>query len=288
MANTFISLGTRQDISASTKKSSSDIENMIRTSNSTTAAAINSADASIAQLIPPSMTWQAPSLYDQIAITRFGFQRPSRFAVAFEAFPVNWFTGAAREAARVAGQGLLCSNITTAAREFETTELPIFGYDETYPVGTEFTPITCTFLLPLLQRDGLYNATVSLFNQWQSRIQNVRNEGARTFRFPRSYRLENGFVVHTFDNRNLRGTADGSTLRLVTPDGVPLSTVTQSTQSAQVNPFALSVPITNSTRYYNVYPKTVQPSDLDWSATDEFLQLRVEFSFTHWEDVTGQ
>lgn len=229
----------------------------------------------------------APSLERLRKASHNDFQRPSRFAVRFDSLDDSWFSAAAKPALNAMREGLLCSNITTPAREFETTELSIFGYDETYPTGTEFTAITCTFLLPLMFAGvGVYNSVLTAFTDWQSRIQNVRTGGVRTFRFPDAYRLRNGFVVETRSNYETRantltsGAYNDPGTGVYTPIDLPSLAEQYHTEHTTFN--------TNATRYYNVYPKTVQPSDLDWSATDEFLQLRVEFSFTHWEDVTGQ
>lgn len=213
-----------------------------------------------------------------------GFQRPSRFRVRFSDSPKSLILdkSALKFAAELLKKGLICSSVTTPARTFETTELGLFGYDETYPTGTEFTSITCTFMLPISSNSNLFetvlpqgfnlgvqnltpgtsferNAIYQYFVAWQNSIQDVSQNGYRTFRFPNDYRLSAGFDVETFSN--------------------------QINVMSEKNEASLGTR-TTVTRYYDVYPKTITPGELSWNATDEFLTLSVEFLYTHWDDVT--
>lgn len=195
-----------------------------------------------------------------------GSQRPSRFRVRIELAqlcrslgivgfdaPIEWLR-----------KGLLCRTVSTPAREFETDEVTLYGYTETYPVLTEFTSVTCTFLLPLDVK--AYNGVFGLFNAWQHAIQNVNRNGNRTFRFPGltptdgGYRLNAGFIVETFDNLN---------------PGKPAPAYDET----------VGQQISNRVEYYNVYPKTLEAATLDWNAYDEFIELQVEFIYTHWEEL---
>lgn len=204
-----------------------------------------------------------------ISATPRRFQRPNRFRVCFDgldgmSIKNPQFLITHQTAVDWLKKGLFCSNVTTPARTFETTELQLFGYDETYPTGTEFTSITCTFMVPIAFASTLQQQTLALaalannpiyrfFVAWQNEIQNVRQNGYRTFKFPETYRCARGFLVEQFSDY------------------------------VTTNEFNS---ITSKTRYYDVYPKTIQPSDLNWNAVDEFLTLQVEFLYTHWDDVT--
>lgn len=196
-------------------------------------------------------------LHDFTASFTGGFQKSNRFRVLIDLTNlfIDFKTIGYSTALDWLKEGLLCRTVTTPTREFATNELKIYGYSESYPVLTSFTTLTCTFLLPLDVR--LNNIIFDVFQQWQNGIQDVRDTGNRTFRFPDEYRLAKGFTVETYT-----GYSDPSH-----------SEEYQNSLGER----------TSKIEYYNVYPKTISAATLDWNTTNEFLELPIEFSYTHWE-----
>ena len=43
--------------------------------------------------------------------------------------------------------------------------------------------------------------------------------------------------------------------------------------------------ITTAFEYFDVYPVTVSGTTVDWTVRDEMMEVAVNFSYTHWQQV---
>jgi hypothetical protein len=206
-----------------------------------------------------------PNLTNFMASFREGFQRSNRFLCKLDLsapsmpYPFDR-SGASIQntyptAVALLKQGILCSSVGTPNRSFETTELDIYGYRETYPVGIEYGDLECTFLAPLVNGK---NEVLQVFQAWHYFIQShsLRNVGVQgkddlVLRFPSEYRVPQGMSIETL-------TTDTNTGRVFT---------------------------TNKMQIYNVYPKSINSTQLDWAEQDAFMTVSVTFLYTSWEMV---
>jgi len=190
-------------------------------------------------------------------------------------------------AAQLLEKGLLCQQTRTPSRQFETTPLSIYGYEEKFPIFTTFTDMECSFLLPMTQDITGQNTSleiVELFHAWQNLIQpiasrdpntNTTVRGDMVLSFPEEYRLKDGMTLEQFDpynsKRNTGQVAINASIgriqgRVAFGDAAP---------DTESNP-------TMVYRFRNVYPITVESSQVSWASIDEYQTLTVTFAYSYW------
>jgi len=159
-------------------------------------------------------------------------------------------------------EGLLCRTTMTPSRTLETTTVNLAGgYEEEYAVGTTYNNLDCTFLCPLIEGT---NQVLSVFHAWQNLIQNrgkVGDDANMVLTFPKTYRLEEGMRLELFSGQE------------PTRDFGPPSPRSE---------------ITTAFDYFNVYPVTVSGTTVDWLTLDEMMEVAVNFSYTHWQQVKDE
>ena len=163
------------------------------------------------------------------------------------------------KAAELLREGLLCRTTMTPSRTLETTTVNLAGgYEEEYVIGTTYNNLDCTFLCPLI---GGTNPVLTLFHAWQNLIQN-RGKGGEdanmVLTFPREYRLEQGMRLELFSGQE------------------------PNRDFGPTQPFKN---VTTAFEYFEVYPVTVSGTTVDWLTIDEMMEVAVNFSYTHWQQV---
>jgi hypothetical protein len=138
-------------------------------------------------------------------------------------------------------QGYLCNDVRLPSREFGTTDLSMYGITEHFPVHTEYSAITCQFMMPYayISNDS---AVPRFFNYWQNQIQHAQRgpDSGFDFNFPSDY--YGTMLITTFDRKNKGGL---------------------------------------TYKFTNVYPKTVDSVPLSWALQDQYCMLPVSFNFSY-------
>ena len=186
-----------------------------------------------------------------------GLQRTNRYRCRLDLTQFGNFAAGRRlaaslpKAAELLREGLLCRTTMTPSRTLETTTVNLAGgYEETYAVGTTYNNLDCTFLCPLI--DGT-NQVLTLFHAWQNLIQNrgkVNEDANMVLKFPKEYRLEQGMRLEMFGGQ----------------------------EPNRDN-------VTTAFEYFDIYPVTVSGTTVDWLTLDEMMEVAVNFSYTHWQQV---
>jgi hypothetical protein len=119
-------------------------------------------------------------------------------------------------------QGLLCESAALPDRSMDTVPLTLYGVTEQIPLKTDYTSLTCSFLVPNLPAEeaGMSrgNPLAMFFSQWQNVIQDFSNGagigvnlplGTRNMSFPSEYyatmkiiaydRNDNPVITYRFD-----------------------------------------------------------------------------------------
>jgi hypothetical protein len=226
-------------------------------------------------------------------------QRTSFFTCQIDLSPflLSWgpeYTKDMSAVQSVLQQGLVCANVTLPSREFQTTDLNIYGVEEKYPILSTFTDLSCEFLTPLSRNAGRWrNSIAASFHHWQDFIQGttpttgspyIGTEGESVpeirnlnFKFPDSYRLKTGFTIAQYAPQS--GTSPGG--QDTTPrynQSASSDTLFRAETTATVYPFTPTLVY----HFYNVYPVRVESSALEWSDSDQMQRVRVSFAYTHW------
>ena len=194
-----------------------------------------------------------------------GLQRTNRYRCKLDLTNHGITEPGLQEAVALLREGLLCRTTMTPSRTIETTNVNLAGgYEEEYAIGTTYNNLDCTFLCPLIEGT---NQVLSVFHAWQNLIQNrgkVGEDANMVLTFPKTYRLEQGMRVELFSG-------------LATRD------------RNFVGPTRDSGPgITTAFDYFNVYPVTVSGTTVDWLTLDEMMEVAVNFSYTHWQQVKDE
>ena len=172
-----------------------------------------------------------------------------------------------QEAITLLREGLLCRTTMTPSRTLETTTVNLAGgYEEEYAVGTTYNNLDCTFLCPLIggtkergDQSIATNPVLSLFHAWQNLIQNrgkVGEDANMVLTFPNEYRLAQGMTLELFVGNKDRASG-----------GPKISTAFE---------------------YFDIYPVTVSGTTVDWLTLDEMMEVAVNFSYTHWQQVKDE
>ena len=198
-------------------------------------------------------------------------------------------------------EGLLCEQTNTPSREFEPTTLGIYGYDETYPVYTTYLDQRCSFYAPLIDRGNKQqNDVASLFHEWQNGIQRRAfpngDDADMVLRFPDEYRLSEGMVLEQLSTYNpkRRGGLLGVNVNAQgnVRDGIQqFNRVSRWFNGPQVptswtnrrsSDFDDSEGPTLTYKFFNVFPKTVESSEVNWDVAAEFQRVVVTFTYSYW------
>lgn len=190
-------------------------------------------------------------------------------------------------AARLLQQGLLCESTRTPSRQFETTTMSIYGYEEKFPTFTAYADMECTFMVPMTQdfaEEKTSLDVVELFHAWHNLIQPISSKnpsngfterGDMVLSFPIEYRLQDGMTLEQFDPYNAKrnnGQTDvgrGIFLDINGNFAGPAEDTEESTPTMVY-------------RFSNVYPLTIESVPVSWSSTDEYLKLTVTFAYSYW------
>ena len=184
----------------------------------------------------------------------------------------------------------------------DTTSMTIYGLDEKYPVFTTYTDQQCTFLVPLIYRNGKHhNDVASIFHEWQDAIQDANVPHQNTFaprnqQFPDDYRLTEGMVLEQFSmyNPKRRGGVLGVNVNAQgnVRDGIQQFNrvsrwfngrqVPTSWTNRESSDFDDSEGPTLSYKFFNVFPKTVESANLNWDVAAEFQRVVVNFTMSYW------
>jgi hypothetical protein len=206
-------------------------------------------------------------------VMRGGFQRTNQYRCKLD-LPAQFgnFAGQS-EAAQLLREGLLCRTTMTPSRTLETTTVNLAGgYEEEYAIGTTYNNLDCTFLCPLI--DGT-NQVLTLFHAWQNLIQprgKFGEDADMVLRFPKTYRLEQGMRLEVFTGHMTQSVFD--------PDFVG--------PSKNLGYDSPKPEITTAFEYFDVYPVTVSGTTVDWITVDEMMEVAVNFSYTHWQQVKDE
>ena len=206
------------------------------------------------------------------------------------------------EASQLLTEGLLCESTITPSRQMDTTSMTIYGLDEKYPVFTTYTDQQCTFLVPLIYRNGKHhNDVASIFHEWQDAIQDANVPHQNTFaprnqQFPDDYRLTEGMVLEQFSmyNPKRRGGILGVNVNAQgnVRDGIRrFNQISRWFDGPQI-PVSLrrewgnrdeteSAP-TLSYKFFNVYPVLVQSNAVSWLGDAELQRITVSFVYSYW------
>jgi hypothetical protein len=245
-----------------------------------------------------------------------GFQRTTQFRCKI---PVINIGGGGRfgrelnahypEACKWLEEGLLCEQTSTPSRSFEPATLSIYGLQEKYPVFTTYTDHTCTFLTPLVKRDGKhYNDVTTIFHEWQNAVQRRTLPGddaggggdaGMVLRFPDDYRLIQGMQIDQFStyNEKRRGgnfgvnvNAQGNVRDVILDvnrvsnwfDGPQIPTSWTNRQNSDDEDSKPSL----SYKFFNVYPQTVESTPLIWLGDADIQRVTVSFTYSYWRSST--
>lgn len=230
-----------------------------------------------------------------------GFQRGTHFRCRLDLTTIanNRFAQVYPNAFAALQRGLLCESTRLPSRQFETTPLSIYGYEEKYPTFTTYTDLECTFLAPLFPSTSytgngeLRNEVHELFTSWQALIQNPTSvqvngstqilDGTMNLAFPDTYRLKDGMVLETFSPYNeKRNTGQfGLAGNINVPRiGIVRGSV-QFGEAKEDNP----LPPTATYRMYNIYPLTVESIPVSWGSVDENIRVTVTFAYSYWSST---
>jgi len=201
-------------------------------------------------------------------------------------------------------EGLLCEQTSTPSRDLDTVSLGIYGLEEKYPVFTTYTDHRCTFLAPLVERNGKqYNDVATIFHEWQNSIQRRTysdgNGASMVMKFPDEYRLTQGMQLDQFSAYNTKRRGDILGVNVNAQGNVRdvIQNVNRVT-SLFSNKHQIPSEWTNrnnsdeddstpslSYRFFNVFPKLVESSALAWNGISDIQKVTVSFTYSYWNTV---
>ena len=206
------------------------------------------------------------------------------------------------EASKWLEEGLICEQTRTPSRAFEVTPLGIYGIEEKYPVFTTYTDHECTFMAPLVKRNGKHhNDVANIFHAWQDAVQDgalMSGHPNRYSSFPDEYRLTQGMQVDQFSTYNpkRRGglfgvnvRAQGNVRDVIRDvnrvsswfDRDPIPTSWSSRKNIDDEDSSPSL----SYKFFNVFPQTVESAALAWNGEAEIQKVTVSFTYSYWSAV---
>ena len=230
-----------------------------------------------------------------------GLQRTNRYRCKLDLTDLKITDPRLQEAITLLREGLICRTTMTPSRTLETTTVNLAGgYEETYAVGTTYNNLSCTFLCPLIghakergDQSIATNPVLSVFHAWQNLIQNrgkVGEDADMVLTFPKEYRLEQGmrlelFTGHMTQHGTEAETADNAFDQLSKTHALPMEMLKgRDSAKHKLRPGG----ITTAFEYFDVYPVTVSGTTVEWDMRDEMMEVEVEFSYTHWQQVKDE
>ena len=192
--------------------------------------------------------------------------------------------------------GLLCEQTRTPSRSFQNATLGIYGLEEKYPVFTTYTDHECTFITPLVKdKNGKHhNAVAGLFHEWQDIVQS--RMGFRLLTFPDEYRLQEGMILDQFStyNEKKRGGILGVQVNAQgnVRDGIRrFNQVSRWFDGPQIpdrrrwewgNSDERDSEPSLSYEFFNVFPQTVESSQVAWMGDADVQRVTVSFTYSFW------
>lgn len=230
-----------------------------------------------------------------------GFQRSTHFRCRLDLTTIqnNRLASIYPSAFTALQRGLLCEATRLPSRQFETTPLSIYGYEEKYPTFTTYTDLECTFLAPLFPSSSaagngeLRNEVHDLFTTWQALVQNPTSvqvngavqilDGTMNLSFPDTYRLKDGMVLETFSPFNPK--RNSGQIGLAGNINVPRLGIQRAGIRFGEPSEDVPLPPTATYRMYNVYPITVESVPVSWGSVDETVRVTVTFAYSYWSST---
>jgi hypothetical protein len=244
-----------------------------------------------------------------------GFQRTTQFRCRIPVFLIGKVDGTLNnplgeylsktysEASKWLDEGLICEQTRTPSRGFQNVTLGIYGIEEKYPVFTTYTDHECTFMAPLVKRNGKHhNDVAAIFHEWQNGVQarndTFGNDADMVVKFPDEYRLSEGMQIDQFSTYNpkRRGglfgvnvRAQGNVRDVIRDvnrvsgwvDGPEIPTEWSSRKNIDDEDSSPSL----SYKFFNVFPQTVESAALAWNGEAEIQKVTVSFTYSYWSVV---
>jgi len=132
--------------------------------------------------------------------------------------------------------------------------------------------------------------TVAPFGERSFESESIPEITNLNFKFPNTYRLSMGFTIAQYTPQQQPDLTSASSSQSLNRISSSLKDIAGPIYRADVPPTFRSETVGSSTPYvptivyhfYNVYPVSVQSTQLDWSDSDQIQRLRVSFAYTHW------
>jgi hypothetical protein len=139
-------------------------------------------------------------------------------------------------------EGWLVESTRMPDRGFAQTDLSMYGITEHFPYHAEFSPLECSFMVPIALADHSLSI-IRFFSAWQNQIQHAQAgpDSGFDFNFPADYYAT--VLLTLLDDQNA-GTC--------------------------------------VYKFHNVYPVTVQTQPVAWATLDQFISLPVQFNYSYW------
>lgn len=236
-------------------------------------------------------------------VGQFGFQKPSWFEFRLGRQPAGFTkqntTAWSQEELKLyesvdvgvdfyswAAQGLVCSSVNLPGRGFATADQSIYGFERKVPYFNTYNSLQCTFVSPFNKQGK--NIGYDFFQKWQNLISNTRisspnstlSSGAFDMEFPANYYTDAELWLFSFiDNQDTYKYTGGSGqagLQSNSFKQVELGGLLGTQEFRQVS---------LRHRYTDLYPVSVEASQLNWADTDSFAQITVTFNYSYWVDM---
>ena len=242
-----------------------------------------------------------------------GFQRTTQFRCQIPVANIGGGVGIGRElnahypeACKWLAEGMICEQTRTPSRAFETTTLGIYGLEEKYPVFTTYTDHECTFMTPLVERNGrLYNDVAAVFHEWQNVVQRRTLFGGvdagMVLRFPDEYRLQEGMRLEQFSTYNPKRRGDILGVNVNAQGNVrdiigDVNRVSRWFDGPQIptswtnrtwNPDEEDSKPSLSYEFFNIFPQVVESAPVAWLGDADYQRVTVSFTYSYWSLKAG-
>ncbi len=175
-------------------------------------------------------------------------------------------------AADMLARGLLCHSAHLPSRAFQTTSQTMYGFQERFPIATEYTPIGCSFYLPLF---GAQNPIINSLENFAANALlpdnihvNIKNPATNPLPF--FFSAWQNLIQNATD-----GPASGFNLKF--PD--------EYYTSMQVMMFDKQDNASLTYMFDKVYPLSVESVPVQWEGSEQFARITVSFAYSTWRIV---